>query len=158
MPEKKQNVVAVIPARGGSKGVPGKNIKLLGGKPLISYVLEAAKKCQLIDRIIVSTDDEQIAEVAKKYGAEVPFMRPAELAEDATPTELVLKHAVEWLEQNEKYKTDIVVFFQLTDLPRTKGLIEKVVSRILEDDSLDSVFVATCTRKNYWRKTSTTFT
>jgi len=102
MPEKKQNVVAVIPARGGSKGVPGKNIKLLGGKPLISYVLEAAKKCQLIDRIIVSTDDEQIAEVAKKYGAEVPFMRPAELAEDATPTELVLKHAVEWLEQNEK--------------------------------------------------------
>ena len=154
MENKKIKVIAIIPARGGSKGVPGKNIKVLGNKPLIAYSIEAAKRCKLIDRVIVSTDDEKIAEVAKKYGAEVPFIRPSELAQDTTPTEPVLKHAVEWLESNENYKADIVVYFQLTDLPRTKGLIDKVVSRIFEDDSLDSVFVATQTRKNYWRKTN----
>jgi CMP-N,N'-diacetyllegionaminic acid synthase len=152
MNQKKQKIVAIIPARGGSKGVPGKNIKFLGGKPLIAYTIEAAKRCSLIDRVIVSTDDNEIAEVAKRYGAEVPFKRPKELAGDMVPTEPVLTHAVEWLEKNESYKTDIVVFLQSTDIPRTKGLIEKVIKRLLDDDSLDSVFVGTETRKNYWRE------
>jgi len=148
---KKQKVIAIIPARGGSKGVPRKNIRLLAGKPLIAYTIGAAKACPLIDRVIVSTDDDEIAGIAKKYGAEVPFKRPPELAADMTPTEPVLKHAVEWLEENEGYKADIVVFFQPTDFPRTKGLVEKVVKRLLEDETLDSVFVATKTHKNYWR-------
>lgn len=76
-------VLFVITARGGSKGVPGKNIRVLGGMPLIAYKIIAAKKCQYESRIIVSTDDEDIAEIAKKYGAEVPFVRPAELATDS---------------------------------------------------------------------------
>src|SRR4030042_4642886 len=88
----KKNVVAIIPARGGSKGIQKKNTKMLAGKPLIAYTIEAAKGCTLVDRIIVSTDDEEIREVSLKYGAEVPFMRPPELAQDDTPTEPFLQH------------------------------------------------------------------
>ncbi len=148
----KRNVVAVIPARGGSKGILKKNTKILAGKPLIAYTIEAAKKCTLVDRIIVSTDDEEIREVSLKYGAEVPFMRPAELAQDDTPTEPVLKHCVEWLEKMEDYRVDIVLFLQLTDVFRKKDLIYNVVSKLLSDDDLDSVFTVTQTHKNFWRR------
>lgn len=148
----KQNIVAIILARGGSKGIPKKNIRLLAGKPLIGYTIEAAKRCKLIDRVIVSTDDDEIAGIAKKYGAEVPFKRPIALAQDLTPTEPVLKHAVEWLEKNEAYKPDIIVFLQTTDIFRTKGLIEKTVRKLLDNKKLDSVFVVTESRKNFWRK------
>ncbi|MDC0335480.1 acylneuraminate cytidylyltransferase family protein [Pseudodesulfovibrio sp.] len=82
-------------ARGGSKGVPGKNIKMLGGKPLIAWSIDAGKESGLLERIIVSTDDEEIAEVAREYGAEVPFMRPAELASDTAPEWLAWQHAIE---------------------------------------------------------------
>jgi len=78
----KKNILGVITARGGSKGIPGKNIKELGGKPLIAYTIDVAKKSNLITHLIVSTDDEEIADVCRKYGAEVPFMRPAKLADD----------------------------------------------------------------------------
>jgi N-acylneuraminate cytidylyltransferase len=88
--------IAVIPARGGSKRIPHKNIKHFCGKPIIAYSIEAAKESQLFDKIIVSTDDEQIAEVAGNYGAEIPFMRPAELADDFTGTNAVVKHALQW--------------------------------------------------------------
>jgi N-acylneuraminate cytidylyltransferase len=81
-----KSVLAIIPARGGSKGLPGKNIKELCGKPLIAWTIEQAKSCSDIDRIVVSTDDSEIAEIAKKYGAEVPFIRPAELASDTAST------------------------------------------------------------------------
>ncbi|MBI5211975.1 MAG: acylneuraminate cytidylyltransferase family protein [Nitrospirae bacterium] len=149
----KKNIVAIIPARGGSKGLPGKHLKPLLGKPLIAYTIDAAKQCALIDRVIVTTDDERIAEVAKKYGAEVPFIRDAELAGDYVPIEPVLKHAVEWLENNENYKTDIVVYLQSTDVFRKKRMIEEVITRLLERDDLDSAFVAYTTHKNFWRKT-----
>src|SRR4030042_4005053 len=109
----KKNVVARIPARGGAKGITKKNTRLLAGKPLIAYTIEAVKGCSLVDRIIVSTDDEEIREVSIKYGAEVPFLRPAELAQDDTPTEPVLKHCVEWLEKKESYRVDVVLFLQL---------------------------------------------
>jgi len=89
--------IAIIPARGGSKRIPRKNIKDFCGKPIIAYSIEAAKASGLFDRIIVSTDDEEIAEVAEKYGAEIPFMRPRELADDFTGTNAVVKHALEWL-------------------------------------------------------------
>jgi len=96
--------VCIIPARGGSKRIPKKNIKLFHGKPLIAYSIETAKKSKLFDRIIVSTDDEEIAKVSKEYGAEVPFMRPKELADDYTGTNKVTKHAIDWLENiGEKY-------------------------------------------------------
>ncbi len=148
---KKQNIVAIILARGGSKRIPRKNVLPLAGKPLIAYTITAAKKCNLIDRVIVSTDNEEIAEVSKKYGAEVPFMRPAELSNDTALAEPCLKHAVEWLEQNENYKTDIVVYLQITDVFRPKGIIEKVIRKLLENDKLDSVFAAVKTHKNFWR-------
>jgi len=88
-------VLALIPARGGSKGVPSKNIKNLGNKPLIAHTIDLAINCKLIDRIIVSTDSDEIAHISKKYGAEVPFMRPEEISQDETPTLSVVKHAIQ---------------------------------------------------------------
>lgn len=89
--------VAIIPARGGSKRIPRKNIKEFHGKPMIAWSIEAAKKTGIFDRIVVSTDDEEIASIARKWGAEVPFMRPAELSEDFTATIPVISHAIQWL-------------------------------------------------------------
>ena len=89
--------VAIIPARGGSKRIPRKNVKLFCGKPMIAWSIEAAQASGCFDKIIVSTDDAEIAEIARQYGATVPFMRPAELSEDYTPTIPVIRHAVEWL-------------------------------------------------------------
>lgn len=93
--------IAVIPARGGSKRIPRKNIKEFHGKPIIAWSIEAAVQSGCFTHIIVSTDDEEIAEVARSYGAKVPFMRPAELADDYTGTVPVIKHAVEWFEEHE---------------------------------------------------------
>ena len=90
------NIVAIIPARGGSKRIPNKNIRLFAGQPIISYSIKAAQAADLFDSIIVSTDSEEIAEVAKTCGAEVPFIRPAELADDFTSTSQVLLHALNW--------------------------------------------------------------
>ena len=88
----RSKLLAVLPARGGSKGIPKKNIRLLGGKPLIAYTIEAAKGVSAIDRLIVSTDDAEIAEVAREYGADVPFLRPKELAGDAAPVSGAILH------------------------------------------------------------------
>ncbi|MDX9814024.1 MAG: pseudaminic acid cytidylyltransferase [Sulfurimonadaceae bacterium] len=101
------NSVAIIPARGGSKRIPKKNIKLFHGKPLIAYSIEVAIKSKLFSKVIVSTDDEQIAKVAKEYGADVPFLRPLELSDDFTGTGAVINHAVEFL-QNSNKKIDFV--------------------------------------------------
>jgi CMP-N-acetylneuraminic acid synthetase len=147
-----KHTVAVIPARGGSKGLARKNLRLLAGKPLVAYTIEAAKASSYVDRVIVSTEDEEIAETARKYGAEVPFLRPKELAEDLTPTEPVLKHAVEWLEKAEGYQVDIVLFLQPTDIFRKRFMIDEAIKRLLDDDTLDSVFVAYPTHKNFWRR------
>jgi N-acylneuraminate cytidylyltransferase len=100
-----KNAVAIIPARGGSKRIPKKNIKLFHGKPLIAYSIETAIKSGVFDKVIVSTDDETIAKVAIKYGAQVPFVRPKELSDDYTGSGEVVNHAVEFLKQNgEDYK------------------------------------------------------
>lgn len=103
------NVVALICARGGSKGVPGKNIRPLGGKPLIAWAIDAAKAVSRVRRVIVSTDAEQIATAARDAGAEVPFMRPAELAQDTSPEWLVWRHALEYLRQNGNYPDALLV-------------------------------------------------
>ena len=92
--------VAIIPARGGSKRIPMKNIKLFAGKPIITYSIEAAIKSELFDRVIVSTDDEEIATIAESFGAEIPFMRPKSLSDNHTGTNEVLKHAIHWLKEN----------------------------------------------------------
>src|SRR2546429_9945030 len=93
------NVLALVPARGGSKGVPRKNIRNLCGHPLLAYSIAAARQCSRIDRVIVSTDSEAIAAVGREYGAEVPFLRPAEFATDASTDRELMIHAVEWLER-----------------------------------------------------------
>ena len=99
------NIIAVIPARGGSKGVSDKNIKLLAGKPLIAYSISAAIKSKLIDRVIVSTDSEKYASISKDYGAEVPFLRPAELAGDSSTDYDFVKQALEENSRNPLGKT-----------------------------------------------------
>ena len=102
-------ILAIIPARGGSKSVPKKNIRNLNGKPLIAYTIEAAKRIEeKFHKIIVSTDDEEIAEVAKHYGADVPFIRPSNLAEDKTPTYPVLQHAVNFVEKDDGINIDLI--------------------------------------------------
>lgn len=149
---KQKKVVAIIPARGGSKGLPGKNIKPLAGRPLISYAIAAAKSSLLIDRVIVTTDNESIAAAAREWGAEVPFLRPADLADDEATTESALKHAVLWLEENEGYRADIVVFLTCTTIFRRNEWINEAVKRLLDDETLESAFVALKTHKNFWRK------
>lgn len=114
MDKKDYKILALVPARGGSKGIKNKNIIDLAGKPLIAYVIEALKKSKTVNRIVCTTDSELIAKVAKKYGAEVPFMRPAELAQDTSPTYPALVHALKKLEELEGYKPDYVVTAQPT--------------------------------------------
>src|SRR5512147_323733 len=105
----KPEVLAIIPARGGSKGIPRKNIKEFAGHPLIAYSIAAGLQAQAVTRVIVSTDDDEIASVALRYGAEVPFMRPSELAEDTTADLPVFQHALAWLEEREGYRPLMVV-------------------------------------------------
>lgn len=107
-------ILGIITARGGSKGVPRKNIRVLGGKPLIAHTIDAAHASGVFDRVILSTDDDEIAGVGKQYGVEVPFMRPPELAQDTTPTLPVLVHAVAWLRDTENYLPDAVAILQPT--------------------------------------------
>lgn len=131
-------ILGVITARGGSKGIPGKNIKELRGKPLIVYTIEAAKVAGVFDRLILSTDDSEIAEVAKKYGCEVPFMRPTDLAQDTTPHLPVIQHAVSWLKDNENYSPDYVMILQPTAPLRQAFHIQEAV-KIMEEGTSDSV-------------------
>ena len=151
------NVVAVIPARGGSKGLKNKNICLLMNKPLIYYTIEAAKNSKLVDRIIVSTDSEEIRDIAIELGAEAPFIRPAHLANDTASSESVLEHAVTWLEDNENYTTDIVVYLQCTDIFRKRFMIDHLVEKLTEDPALDSAFVAFTTHKKFWKKKESSY-
>lgn len=147
-----KNIVAIILARGGSKGLPRKNIRKLMGKPLIDYSIQAGLNSKYIERVIVSTDDDEIATVARESGAEVPFKRPAKLASDHATSEMALRHAVEWLEDNEQYKTDIVVYLQVTDVFRTKSMIDECVQILLDRPEIDSAFMGLPVHKNFWRK------
>lgn len=132
-------VLAVIPARGGSKGVPKKNIHLVDGKPLIAFTIETALAARdLFHRVIVSSDDEEIAEISRTYGAETPFMRPAELADDHTPMVPVLQHAVDFIEKQDSLQLDWVCLLQPTDPFRTVEDLETVIKLALEGDC-DSV-------------------
>src|SRR3989338_6913697 len=115
MPYRSQKILVIIPARGGSKRLPGNNIKKIGGKPMIAHAIEAARKSKYVDRVVVSNDDKAIASIAKKYKAEVPFVRPAELASDTAPTLPVLQHVVKYVEENDKFKPDLVVLIQPTN-------------------------------------------
>ena len=120
-------VTALIPARGGSKGVPRKNIKDLGGFPLIAYSIAAAKISKVISRIIISTDDEEVAVTAKRLGGEVPFMRPAELATDTSTDIDFVHHAMEWLQQNEGHIPEYFVHLRPTTPLRDAELMDAAI-------------------------------
>ncbi|SDY70048.1 cytidylyltransferase domain-containing protein [Nitrosomonas sp. Nm33] len=132
-------IYSLIPARGGSKGVPNKNIRLLRGKPLIAHSIEISLKCPSIQRTFVSTDSEQIAEVAKSAGAEVPFLRPSELAQDDTLDLPVFKHFLEWLEQNRVPLPDAIFQFRPTSPSRSISKIEEAVELLKKHPEADSV-------------------
>lgn len=140
MSEKTQPVVlALIPARGGSKGVPRKNIRPLNGKPLVAYSIEAALALPaLLYRVIVSTDDAEIAAVAKQYGVEVPFLRPAEISADSTPMLPVMQHAVRFVEQQDGLRLDWVLLLQPVSPLRLPLDIENTL-RIARETDCDSV-------------------
>ena len=146
------SVLGIIPARGGSKRVPRKNIRLLAGKPLINYTIEAALAAKLLDRVIVSTDDAEIAEVAKSCGAEVPFIRPAELAEDKTPDQPVFRHALEKLKELFDYEPEIVLNLRPTTPLKTPQTIDRVIKTILDTnaDIVRTMSPVTGVHHPYW--------
>ena len=128
---KKPEVLAIIPARGGSKGIPRKNIKLFAAAPLLAWSIQAAKDSKTVTRVIVSTDDVEIAQVAREWGAEVPFLRPAELAEDRSPDLPLFLHALDWLKTNEGYLPDFLVQLRPTSPIRPIGLVDEAVEILL---------------------------
>lgn len=137
--ENNMEVLAVIPARGGSKSIPRKNIRIFAGHPLIAYSIAAARQAKLVTRVVVSTDDEEIAEVARRYGADTPFMRPAEFAQDASTDFPVFTHALEWLAQNEDYHPAMVVQLRPTSPVRPVGCVDQAVQLLLDHPEADSV-------------------
>ncbi|MBO6562238.1 MAG: acylneuraminate cytidylyltransferase family protein [Nisaea sp.] len=148
---KSDRVLAILPARGGSKGLPGKNVKPIGGKPLIAHSVEHALASGVCDRVLVTTDSEEIRDAAVAAGAWCPFLREGTLAEDLTPTEPVLKDALERAEALDG-PFGIVVFLQPTDIFRKPEWIAECVKRLKADDSLETVFVANKTHKNFWSR------
>jgi len=134
----KKNIIVIIPARGGSKRFPRRNIQPLNGKPLVAYPIEAAKNVKLIDRVIVSTDNREIANVAKEYGAEIPFMRPKSIAGDVSPVIEAMIHMVMTLKEKENYQVDYAVLIQTTTPLITGKQIDRAV-QIALDNTADSV-------------------
>lgn len=133
------HTLALIPARGGSKGIPRKNIRRFAGYPLISWSIAAGLQANSISRVMVSTDDEEIAAVAREFGAETPFMRPPELAQDHTNDLPVFEHALKWLEETESYKPDIVVQLRPTSPVRPKNCVDDAVRILIENPDADCV-------------------
>ena len=147
-------VLAIVPARGGSKSIPRKNLIPVGGKPLIAHSIEQARTSRLVTRTIVSTDDAEIAAVARAHGGEVPFMRPAEYAQDMSPDIDVFRHALQWLADREGYRPDLVVHLRPTGPVRRVELIDQAIALMLEHpeaDALRSVSAPTQTPYKMWR-------
>lgn len=144
------NCLAIIPARGGSKGVVGKNIRLVGGRPLLSFSIEQAHSTPEINRVVVSTDDQAIASVAREYGAEV-IVRPAELSGDTATSESALTHALQHLRSTEGYVPDLVVFLQATSPLRQPDDISRAIQLLLAEGA-DSLFSACVVHGFVWRR------
>jgi len=133
------SVLALIPARGGSKGIPRKNVMPIAGKPLIAYSILQAQASQRVTRVLVSTDNEEIAEVAREYGAEVPFLRPAEFAQDLSPDIDVFRHALQWLRETESYEPDMIVHLRPPGPVRRIELIDRAVDLLAAHPAADAV-------------------
>lgn len=146
----KPYIIGAIFARGGSKGIERKNLRLLEGKPLLAHAIETAKKVKLIQKIVVSTDDREIAQTARRWGAEVPFMRPAELAQDNSPEWLVWQHAINALKEIEGRKPDVMVSVPATSPLRSAGDIEACLNMLLDSDADAAIAVTTTDRNPYF--------
>jgi len=133
--------IAVIPARGGSKRIPDKNIKPFAGMPIIAYSIKAAKTAGIFDKIIVSTDSDKIAQVTKEYGAEVPFIRPSELADDFTPTAPVILHALNWMVENGMPSNYVCCIYATAPLVRSEHI--KKGFKLMVEKKVSSVFSVT---------------
>jgi N-acylneuraminate cytidylyltransferase len=149
MVKRNKKIYAFIFARGGSKGLPNKNLKKLAGKPLIAWSIEQAKSVSMIDRVILSTDSDEIAEVGKKFGAEVLFKRPRNLSTDKSPEWLAWQHALNFLKKNEGFTPDIMVSVPPTSPLREKEDIEKCINKLLLDD-LDIAITVSSSSRNPW--------
>jgi CMP-N,N'-diacetyllegionaminic acid synthase len=152
-----KKVIAIIPARGGSKGLPRKNILKFGGHPLIAWPIEFAKRSNFVDKIITSTDDLEIAEVSKRYGAEVPFIRSKKISGDLTSTEDTLRYSLLKCEEIFKEEFDYCVFLTCTDLFRIEFWLDEALTMISSDNKLESVFAVNSTHKNYWHEKNNEF-
>lgn len=141
-------IIGVIPARSGSKSVPNKNTKIFCGKPLIAWAILTALKSKQLDRVIVSTNDTTIADIAKQYGAEVPFLRPQELAGDIGGLEPTIKHAYQWLVDNENYKADGLALLPTTNPMRQLYHIDEAIS-IFKNKNCDTVAAVNETPANH---------
>jgi N-acylneuraminate cytidylyltransferase/CMP-N,N'-diacetyllegionaminic acid synthase len=146
---KGKKVLAIIPARGGSKGLPQKNILPLLGKPLIAWTIEQALESKYLDEVVVSTDDEEIAKISKKYGAEVPFMRPKELATDKAKGIKVVFHALKWLEEHNEYY-DLLILLQPTSPFRTAKDINQAIELLFIKNAKAIVSVCETEHHPYW--------
>lgn len=141
--------LGTICARGGSKRTPRKSLRLLAGKPLVAHTIEAALKCKELERVVMSTDDKEIAEIARKYGIEVPFIRPAELATDTAPKWAVLKHIVNFLQIHQGYEPDIIVDLDPTSPLREEKRISECLSVLIDGPKdLDGVITVYEADKN----------
>jgi N-acylneuraminate cytidylyltransferase len=157
----KPRVIAVIPARGGSKSIPRKNVRSFAGHPLIAYAIEAGLSSSLVERVVVSTDDARIAEVARRYGAEVPFMRPPLLAQDDTPDLPVFVHVLDHLRRFEGYRPQIIVQLRPTSPLRPPGLVDDAIRLLCDHPDADSVRAVTSAEQTpykMWRRTDTFLT
>ena len=146
-----EEVLALIPARGGSKSLPRKNLKLLGGAPLVAWSIAAAHASAQVGRVLVSTDDPEIREASLAHGAEAPFLRPSELARDETPDLPVFLHALEWLEREEGFRPRLVVHLRPTSPLRPPGLVDGAISAIALRGKADSLRAACLPAQNPYK-------
>jgi len=148
-----QTLLILIPARSGSKGLPGKNTRPLHGKPLIAWTIEAARHDNgCLSRVVTSTDDAAIAAIAQAWGAEIPFLRPKELAQDRTPAIDVVLHALEWFETSEQYRPDLLMYLQPTSPLRTAQDIRVAIQLLLDKGADSVVSVSPVKNHPYWMK------
>lgn len=141
--------LGLIPARGGSKSIPLKNIRPLAGRPLIDYVVRAMAESAVVDRIVVTTDDERIATVARASGAEVPFLRPAELASDDAPTSAAVRHALDWLDGHEQYRPEYVLLIQPTEPFVRPQQIRDALTLLLDRDADSAITIVEVPRNHH---------
>lgn len=138
---RKPNILAIIPARGGSKGIPRKNIKKLKGKPLLYYTIKEAKNSKLINKIVLSTDNHKIADIGKMSGVEVPFIRPKKISRPTSPSIDYVKHTLQFLFVNQHYTPNIIVILQPTSPIRTKGMIDKSIKLLIQSKATSVITI-----------------